>query len=165
MSTRQDEAPLPEALTPAAKEARREFEKAVVEQEARTKAIALNVLVWGPGKLRSGPVADKRADIKTKLWSAGHNAMFSEELIGSDLSDVSLLSKEFYQALSADLVFILVENSDGARGEMHDFANHIDLFQRLFVSVPLRDKGGYAGGSCGTLMRATATFTGVRRTS
>jgi hypothetical protein len=50
--------------------------------------------------------------------------------------DLSLKSAEFAQVLSADLIIILVGNTIGPIGELHDFASSPDIASKLYVLVP-----------------------------
>jgi hypothetical protein len=118
VSRRKTKKALPTGLTDAAKLALRRFKAACDAQIARTKSIALAILVWGPGSAAKGPVADKRKQIRDELIKEGHLALFSESLssAGKRLSEKS---KEFAEAKSADLILILVLDQARLHGDTH----------------------------------------------
>ena len=137
---------LPEPKTEAAKQARKNFERQLKEQQQKELQIAFSILVWGMSPEKNDPIAKKRKDIGEQLLEDGHNAMFSEDLTNlSNDRDRSEKSNEFAQAKAADLVIILVEDSSGALAEACDFCNHPDLAPKIYVMAPDSYKTGYAG--------------------
>ena len=137
---------LSEPKTEAAKQARKNFERQLNEQQQKERQIAFSILVWGMSPEKNDPIAKKRKDIGEQLLDDGHNAMFSEDLTNlSNDRDRSEKSNEFAQAKAADLVIILVENSPGALAEASDFCNHPDLAPKIYVMAPDSYKTGYAG--------------------
>jgi hypothetical protein len=133
----------PEGLTPEAREEYARFLAAYEENQKRSDSIALSILIWGPDPARDTPVANKRREIRDQLREKGHNAMFSED-IPEGKSKLSEKSKEFAQALAAHLIIILVEDSQGALAEAHDFCNHPDIAPKVMALVPKRYKKGYS---------------------
>ena len=137
---------LPEPKTEAARQARRNFEHQVGEQQKGELQIAFNILVWGMSPDRDDPIAQKRKDIGTQLLKDGHNAMFSEDLSHLNREpDLSETSKEFAQANAADLIIVLVEGAPGALAEVCDFCVRPDLAPKVYVMAPDSYKAGYAG--------------------
>ena len=138
---------LSEPKTEAARQARRDFECQVGEQQkGELHLIAFSILIWGMSPDRDDLIAQKRKDIGAQLIEDGHNAMFSEDL--SYLSqdpDQSETSKEFAQANAADLIIVLVEDSPGALAEVCDFCVRPDLSPKVYVMAPDSYKAGYAG--------------------
>jgi len=108
--------------------------------------VALSILVWGAGSRHRSAASAKRNEIRNRLIELGHNAMFSEE-IDTDAETISLKTRELEQARLAHLVVILVEDSEGALGEAHDFASHRDVVSKAFVLVPRKYQDGYSGKS------------------
>ena len=137
---------LSEQKTEAARRARIDFERRVEEQLKQEKNVAFNILVWGMSPAKDKPIAKKRNDIRDQLIEDGHHAMFSEELthLGDDPGH-SEKSKEFAQAIKADLIIILIEDSPGALAEACDFCNHPDLASKIYIMAPASYKAGYAG--------------------
>ncbi|MXX39584.1 MAG: hypothetical protein F4Z85_16265, partial [Gemmatimonadetes bacterium] len=137
---------LPEPKTEAAKQARKNFERQLKEQERQEQQIAFSILIWGMSPEKNDPIVKKRKDIGTQLLEDGHNAMFSEDLTNlSNDRDRSEKSNEFAQANAADLVIILIEDSPSALAEACDFCNHPDLAPKIYVMAPNSYKTGYAG--------------------
>ena len=151
---------LSEPKTEAAKQARKNFERQLNEQQQKERQIAFSILVWGMSPEKNDPIAKKRKDIGEQLLDDGHNAMFSEDLTNlSNDRDRSEKSNEFAQAKAADLVIILVENSPGALAEACDFCNHPDLAPKIYVMAPDSYKTGYAGQ--GSLQELDEGYGGV----
>ena len=137
---------LSEPKTEAARQARRDFECQVGEQQKRELLIAFSILIWGMSPDRDDPIAQKRKDIGTQLIEDGHNAMFSEDLSYlNQESDLSETSTEFAQANAADLIIVLLEGSPGALAEVCDFCVRPDLAPKVYVMAPDSYKAGYAG--------------------
>ncbi|MCI0558995.1 MAG: hypothetical protein MN733_10905 [Nitrososphaera sp.] len=104
--------------------------------------ISLSILVWGPSTQRDSRLGNKRTQIRDQLIARGHNAMFSEELPSPPL-EISQKTLEFAQVKASHLALILIQDSPGALGEMHDFCNHPDVAWKIFVAVPRAYKAGY----------------------
>jgi hypothetical protein len=135
--------PLPEGLTSAAIKARLRFLRTYNACLEKVRKISLNILIWGAGPMGESEAFQKRIEIRRRLIELGHNAMFSEELGQQD--PFSQKTLEFAQAQAADLVIILLEDSVGALGETHDFANHPDLIEKIYLLAPNKYKQGYSG--------------------
>lgn len=137
---------VPDGLTPAARRARKEFYKAYSDNLKRKEQFALKILVWGPHFTDPGPVAQKRRDIRAALRAAGHFVAFSEEISHATGDDeiISLKYREFSQALAADLIVVLVEDSPGAIAEAHDFCNHPELATKFLIMFPSALRSGYS---------------------
>jgi len=142
----ENEQPLPEKPTPTLEEKRVEFERRYARELMRLPQIILNILVWGPNPDRDDPVAKKRRQILELLTEMGHIAIMSEELdpIGSALG-LSEREKEYVQASLVEQIFILVERSQGATGELHDFLAYMEIARKIFVFAPERHKDTYSG--------------------
>jgi len=137
---------LPEPKTEAAKQARKNFERQLKEQERQEQQIAFSILIWGMSPEKNDPIVKKRKEIRKQLLEDGHNASFSEDLTNlSNDRDRSEKSNEVAQANAADLVIILIEDSPGALAEACDFCNHPDLAPKIYVMAPNSYKTGYAG--------------------
>ena len=141
-----DKLRLPDLKTDAARQARRAFERDVVEMLSRERQVSFNILVWGMSLAKDSPIARKRRDIAKQLIDDGHNAMFSEDLVhlgrGKGLSEAS---KELAQAQAADLVIALVEGSPGALAEVCDFCVRPDIVHKVLILAPDGYKTGYPG--------------------
>jgi hypothetical protein len=144
---------LPEGLTPEAKKQRKRFLKTYLSHLQKVRKISLSILIWGAGPARQSKTSEKRKEMRKRMVDLGHNAMFSEELEQQD--SFSQKTVEFAQALAADLVIILLEDSPGALGEVHDFAIHPDLIHKIYVLAPTRYREGYCGvGVCALLEKS-----------
>jgi len=137
---------LSEKPTTTLEKKRAEFEQRYERELTRLPQIILNILVWGPNPDRDDPVAKKRRQILELLKEMGHNAMMSEDLdrIGSDLG-LSEREKEYVQAKLVELIIILVQRSQGATGELHDFLAYMEIARKMFVFAPARHKDTYSG--------------------
>jgi len=135
-----------EPKTDAAKQERDRFKAAYQSQlELAQRKVALSILVWGPGKKSISPVSTKRRAIYDALTELGHNAVASEDLTAEAFAcTFSEATKEFAQAQEAHLIIVLIEDSPGAQGEVHDFANDPDLAQKFYVFVPNKYRDGYS---------------------
>lgn len=139
-------APVPEGLTPRAREARERFQAAYRARLERATSIALSILIWGPGLGSPSPVAKKRVCIRHLLIKRGHNAFFSEELT-DELPPGTLKVAEFAQAIEADLIIALLEDALGTVAEISDFGNHPEIAPNVLVLCPSRFKSGYLGAA------------------
>lgn len=54
---------LPEPKTEAAKQARKNFERQLKEQERQEQQIAFSILIWGMSPEKNDPIVKKRKDI------------------------------------------------------------------------------------------------------
>jgi len=119
----------------------------------------LRILVWGPGKVepdaqgqeRKKAVARKRIQIRDELNSCGHAAIFSEDW-PSDKPDIPINIWEYTQARTAHLIILLIEESPGGQGEMHDFSIYEDIVHKLLVMFPRRYEQGYSAMGVGWLL-------------
>jgi hypothetical protein len=118
---------------------------------AKVKKIPLRILVWGPSSASSSPVAVKRVQIRDTLLAEGFVAMFSEIWATAE-PGLSQKTNELTQALSAHLIIILIEDSPGALGEMHDFSSHQDIVRIMFVMCPRRYESGYSAQGAGRVL-------------
>jgi hypothetical protein len=109
----------------------------------RIKSLALTILVWGPSLAADNPIVKKRKDIYRALLEDGHNAILSEDL-PRNAGNLSLKSQELAQAYAAHLVIILIEDAQGALGELHDFGADPTIASKLFVLAPMRYYDGYS---------------------
>ena len=75
------------------------------------RSYSLAVLVWGPAPSNSIEYR-KRCEIRDALKQDGHDAAFSEDLIGPDPISADPLDEELLQADAADLIVVLY----GSRG-------------------------------------------------
>lgn len=142
---------MPAGLTP---EAQSELERWDEERQgliARIKKIPLRILVWGPGSASASPVAIKRGQIRDALIADGFVAVFSEIWATAE-PGLSQKTNELAQALSAHLIIILIEDSPGALGEMHDFSSHQDIGRIMFVMCPRRYESGYSAQGVGRIL-------------
>ncbi len=130
-------------LSPAAQQRLQRF-KTEYNQSLRDdlEAIALAVVVWGPGVDVDSPAAQKRWDIKEALVEKGHAPVFSEEL--DDEEDLQglietgegLLLKALHQAKNADfLILLLDERATGVITEL-SICIRRDIAAKVFVMVP-----------------------------
>ncbi|GCF10546.1 hypothetical protein [Dictyobacter arantiisoli] len=130
-------------LSPAAQQRLQRF-KTEYKQSLRDdiEAIALAVVVWGPGVDVESPAAQKRWDIKEALAEKGHAPVFSEELDDEeDLQDLietgeGLLLKALHQAKNADFLILLLD--DRAMGVITELSicTRRDIAAKTFVMVP-----------------------------
>src|ERR1019366_8531668 len=105
----------PRGLSPAAQKERERFLSSYkTNLRGDWDSISLTVMVWGPGITRTTAIAEKRRQIKEALLEAGHNPMFSEDIMGADdplskeLPGVEgFILKETYQAYTAQFVVML----------------------------------------------------------
>jgi len=119
----------------------------------------LRILVWGPGNVapdaqgqeRKKAVVLKRLQIRDELINRGHAAIFSEHW-PSDKPDISIKLWEYTQACTAHLVILLIEESPGGQGEMHDFSVYEEVVHKLWVMFPRRYENSYAAMSVGSLL-------------
>ena len=131
-------------LTPEAQEAMKEFLGDYEGFLHVNRRLALKILVWGPSPRSKSRVARKRAEIRDELKKLGHWASFSEDLPPT-APGFSERTKEYAQARAVDLIIVLMEDSPGAIGEVHDFSGDPDIFPKLQVMVPKRYRDGYSG--------------------
>jgi hypothetical protein len=124
------------------------------EQQALLKELLsepLRILVWGPGNVapeaqgqeRKKAVVQKRIQIRDELNKCGHTAIFSEDW-PSDRRNIPVHIWEYTQADTAHLIILLIEESAGGLGEMHDFANHKDIVRKMLVMIPRRYELSYS---------------------
>lgn len=106
--------------------------------------VSLSVLIWGKSPKSRSRIARKRKQIRQKLRELGHNAMFSEDIEDAGI-DVSQRTKEFAQALAADLIIILPQDSPGAWAEFHDFFSCHAVAKKMYLMIPRECKETYAG--------------------
>jgi hypothetical protein len=128
---------IPEGLTEAAKEAGALFiETRDAFLKRARESVALRVLVWGKNPKSKSPVAKKRTEIRQELRTLGHYAVFSEE-VAVEVPYVSLKMDELAQGHSVDAIISLIEDSEGALGEVHDFGVYPEVARKLLVLVPI----------------------------
>jgi hypothetical protein len=135
-------------------EAQQELERWDAERQglvAEIKKIPLRILVWGPGTRSSSPVARKRIAIRDALVAEGFLAVFSEIWKDSTPS-ISQKTNELTQALGAKLIIILIEDSPGGLGEMHDFSGLEDIIKVMYVMSPRRYSDGYSMQGVGAIL-------------
>lgn len=137
---------LPIPLTEEAQKEKERFLGELRKQAERVKQVALTIMVWGQSENNNNPVSKKRVDIRDCLIASGHNALFSESISEEEyFKGLSEKSKEFEQAKSAHLTIILLEESPGALAEAHDFCNHPDIVEKIYIMIPKVYKDGYSG--------------------
>jgi len=134
---------IPEGRTEAAKQTKVRFLENYAALSERFKTIALSVLVWGPNPKSVSAVGKKRREIKEELLINGHVAMFSEDQAKED-PYMSQKTHELIQGQASDVIIVLLEDSPGALGELHDFASYPDLAPKLLVLVPNKYRRGYS---------------------
>jgi hypothetical protein len=150
---------IPPGLQP---EAQIEMKRWHAEQQQLLKELLkepLRILVWGPGKVTPGNkgqerkevVVNKRIQIRDALINAGHAATFSEHW-PSQQHDVSLKMWEYTQARTSHLIILLIEESPGGQGELHDFSLYEEVVAKLFVMFPVRYKNSYTALAIGNLL-------------
>jgi hypothetical protein len=142
---------MPPGLT---SEAQRELERWDTERQAliaQIKAFPLRILVWGPGSASLSPVAVKRVQIRDALLAQGFVAVFSEIWATAE-PGLSQKTNELTQALTAHLIIILIEDSPGALGEMHDFSSHQDIVRIMYVMCPRKYSDGYSVKGAGFIL-------------
>lgn len=136
----------------------------LAEQQALLRQLLsepLRILVWGPGNVapdaqgqeRKRAVVSKRVQIRDELINLGHVAIFSEHW-PSDKPDISIKVWEYTQAHTAHLIILLIEESPGGQGEMHDFSIYENIVHKMLVMFPRRYKSSYAAMSVGRLLDA-----------
>lgn len=146
----------PPALHP---EAQIEMQRWHDEQQKLLKDILrepLRILIWGPGKVtqntegqeRKAMVVNKRIQIRDELINAGHAATFSEHW-PSQRSNPSLKIWEYTQLRTSHLIILLIEESPGGQGELHDFGPFEEAGTKLFVMFPDRYKDSYTASAIG----------------
>ncbi len=151
----------PQGLKPKAQE---EMDLWLAEQQALLRKLLsepLRILVWGPGNVapdaqgqgRKRAVVSKRIQIRDELINLGHAAIFSEHW-PSDKPDISIKVWELTQAHTAHLIVLLIEESPGGQGEMHDFSIYENVVHKLLVMFPRRYENSYAAMSVGHLLDA-----------
>ena len=142
---------MPAGLTPEAQQELERWDAERQEHVSEIKKIPLRILVWGPGTASSSPVAQKRIAIRDALVAEGFLAVFSE--IWKDAAPgLSQKTNELTQALGAKLILILIEDSPGGLGEMHDFSGHEDIIKVMYVMSPRRYSGGYSLQGAGAIL-------------
>lgn len=142
---------MPAGLTP---EAQQEFDRWDAERQAyiaEIKKIPLRILIWGPGTQSSSPVVQKRIAIRDALVAEGFLAVFSE-IWKDSAPGLSQRTNELTQALGAKLILVLIEDSPGALGEMHDFSSHEDIIKIIYVMSPRRYSDGYSMQGVGAIL-------------
>lgn len=142
---------MPAGLT---SEAQRELERWDAERQALIadiKKIPLRILVWGPSTASNNPIAFKRMQIRDALAAEGFVAVFSE-IWATAAPGLSQKTNELTQALTAHLIIILIEDSPGALGEMHDFSSHQEIVRIMFVMCPSRYESGYSAQGAGKML-------------
>lgn len=102
----------------------------------------LNILIWGPSEPSVSSdeyivnLYKKRVDIRDRLKSLGHNALFSEEI--GEKAEKKLGTRpntqlfEKIQIEEADLA-IMLRVSHGTIGEFHDFHNNPNYARKMCV--------------------------------
>jgi len=141
--------PLSRGLSPAAQQRLQRF-KIDYNQSLRDdlEAVALAVIIWGPGTDVDSPAAQKRWDIREALAEKGHAPVFSEELDDEDLQDLlesgeGLLLKALHQAKNADfLILLLDERATGVITELN-ICTRRDIAAKAFVMVPKSFQDGF----------------------
>ncbi|SRR6266487_3403737 len=113
------------------------------------EAVALVVIIWGPGVDVDSPVAQKRWAIREALEEKGHAPVFSEELDDEDdLQDIiesgeGLLLKALHQAKIADfLILLLDERATGVVTELN-ICTRRDIAAKVFVMLPESFRDGF----------------------
>lgn len=150
---------MPPGLQPKAQQ---EMNRWLTEQQALLSELLsepLRILVWGPGNVvtdapgqeRKKAVVLKRIQIRDELINAGHAATFSEHWPTTQ-PNVSIKLWEYTQAQTAHLIILLIEESPGGQGEMHDFSVYEELVRKLLVMFPLRYQTNYSALSVGRLL-------------
>jgi hypothetical protein len=109
----------------------------------------LRVLVWGPMPTSKSALAEKRKQIRTELTELGSEVFFSEDFAFGG-SPVNL--QELIQLSGAGLV-ILLADSPGTLGELHDFG--LELGNKLLTWMRRESKAGYTGTGLREMMRTT----------
>lgn len=126
----------------SAREVSADFMKRAGAFAERTKAVSLDVLIWGPDPASATPVAKKRIEIRAALVERNFAAVFSEDIPAH--RDDGLMPREFDQARAAHLLICLIEDAPGASAEVYSFCNHPDIAPKIRVMCPVEYKGGYA---------------------
>lgn len=136
---------------PMSSEARALYESEFLPQfnklMSQIRNTPLSILVWGPGS-HGGDLYEKRLQIRGRLRTLGHAAIFSEELSSEALnrSGISASTKvvEFCQAVSADFI-VVIHSSAGSIAEVHDFAEFLSVIGRkMLVFIDHRYHEGYS---------------------
>jgi len=139
---------LPESLTLEAHQEQKRFLDAYFQRVKRVLAlVSLTVLVWGPSPTLNTPTAEKRKQIRQAIRMNGHNALFSEEIDSSLLTEdgleMPLSILETAQALEAHFIVVLVDKeSKGVIAEL-DICARDDVAAKVFVLVPTIFKEGF----------------------
>ena len=144
---------MPAGLT---REAQEEFKRWDTDRRAlvdQLKCITLRILVWGPGEASGSAVALKRVQIRDRLVADGFLAVFSE-IWATATPGLSQKTNELTQALTANLIIILIEGSPGALAEMHDFSSREDIARKMLVMCPRKYSDGYSIKGAGTILSA-----------
>lgn len=142
---------MPAGLTPEVQEELKRWDEDRQSLVAEIKKIPLRILVWGPSAASANLVAVKRVQIRDALLAEGFVAVFSE-IWATAAPGLSQKTNELTQALTAHLIIILIENSPGALGEMHDFSSHQDIVRIMYVMCPRRYESGYSAQGAGKIL-------------
>jgi hypothetical protein len=103
----------------------------------------LRILLWGPSDL-SVSVGKKRLEIRDSLRALGHDAHLGEDLWTAELKacGLNLSVVELLQAQEFDYILVLMD-SVGAVGEVHDFARIRSLASKMMICVDHEHQKGY----------------------
>lgn len=142
---------MPAGLTHEAEQELKRWDAERQALVAKIKKIPLRILVWGPGTQSSSPVVRKRFAIRDALVAEGFLAVFSE-IWKDSVPGLSQKTNELTQALGAKLILILIEDSPGGLGEMHDFSSHEDIINIMYVMSPRRYSDGYSMQGVGAIL-------------
>jgi hypothetical protein len=132
-------------LSPEAAELLRKLRPRIAERLAEVKKIPVSVLIWGPGSGSPNPMASLRSELRSRLRSEGHAAIFSEELCDSSSPD-SIRLQQLAQVQEVDLV-VSLPVTPASIGELHDFAADRRANAKILAFLNRHHLEGYSAQS------------------
>lgn len=103
----------------------------------------LKVLIFGPGNT-GDELYKKRCEIKEKLISLGHEALFPEEILNEDVlkSGLNLTTYELLMASDSDYIVCLM-TSPGSIAEALDFGKKKEIAGKMMICIDQSHSQGY----------------------
>lgn len=104
----------------------------------------LRILLWGPSIVTTD-VGKKRLQIRDNLRTLGHDAHLGEDLWTPELRGcgLNLSVVELLQAQQYDYIVVLMDSA-GSVGEVHDFARIPSLASKMMICVDAQHRQGYS---------------------